>query len=886
MLTTGGDHLNRDLSYPLTIEAFIADFFPIIASDGLPAFPHLSMGPTMVGSALIGGMARASTGTLLGLIVFVHALLAFAAAFWAFGYMANRKIASENSLLIGRVVAGITYAVNPWILGRIEHLGLAMGYAIFPAAMAMTLHAYRRGSARRAVLAGGIFAFVAASPHVLLASVVIVGSLVTTRLITLPNERRRTLALTTITVGATALFTSFAWIPIAASTIHAGSIPRALAAATGDIAVGNSTISWIDALTLSANPQWSTELGALGTGRLAWRIAGLMMAASMIFAAVWRPTRRGAIPLVVSAVTVMLFIGLTQHPESHGWLESAVGTFPGSRGLREPDKYSGLIALAIAASLGSIAMFLANRWANTKSLDRLTISILGGLLSITFVAWIIPAEKHFLWGHATGVWTPIHLDPGYRQGMDFIREEHPQPQRILIFEQDERRPYWDPDRVLRPLVTRSLSPLQVTGSRTISTVKPLALVQSLTETSLTAAISAYQADRTLVVTDTKEGQELRDRLADLEQFKLLYQNNVLAYFEFRHQPSPSGHNTPWASVTGIRGLATGNATSLVVDVAPNTCSRSSLSEVPPAAPGTDGRAVALACHPSESFVNIRTSANTSQDWEYADGTPSGFRRWLATLKVENLRVMDLDYGLGMSWIRRDERTVKSSPLLIRIPVEPTGHREIYARVLVGSNVAHLEMRLRGSSVSSNTLDISDTGPPRLVWVPVGSVTDPGNEPVTLEITTGHGFAAINTIAVSDQPLKPSRPGHSYPSYLGRYIPGSDGTTSHRHRVHVTQAPAIVTLGFPYDSGWVASTSLGSFSALPVGGGLSGFLIEDTDTVEIDVDYVFQPWYFAGIVVSVLALITAMIYLSWPLQQPIRNNLNRTRPPIFRSRNQY
>ena len=69
--------------------------------------------------------------------------------------------------------------------------------------------------------------------------------------------------------------------------------------------------------------------------------------------------------------------------------------------------------------------------------------------------------------------------------------------------------------------------------------------------------------------------------------------------------------------------------------------------------------------------------------------------------------------------------------------------------------------------------------------------------------------------------------------------------------------------------------MGSFSALPVGGGLSGFIIEDTDTVDIDVDYVFQPWYLAGIVVSVLALITAMIYVIWPLQQPIRNSLNRT-----------
>jgi hypothetical protein len=724
MLLTSGDPLNRDLSYPLNSEAFIADFFPVIASDGLPAFPHVSMGPTMVGSALIGGIARVDTGTLMRAIVFIHAALAFAAAFWAFGFMVNKTKASGTSLQVGRVVAGIAYAVNPWILGRVEHLGLVMGYAVFPAAMAMALHAHHRRSPRRAIVAGVMFAFVGASPHILLASVAVAGCLLVTRLITLPHERRQTIALTAITIGATSLFTSFAWLPIVVSTMHDGSIPRTLTAPAGDIAVGNSTISWIDALTLSANPQWSTETGALGAGKLAWRSAGMAIAATMVFAVVWRPTRRGAIPLVISAVTIMLFIGLTQHGEAQAWLESVVGTIPGSRGLREPDKYSGLIALAIAASLGSITMFLANRWTSLNNLSRLTIPVFGGLLIITFAAWIVPAEKHFLWGRNAGIWTPTDLAQEYRQGVDFIRTEHPRPQRIVVFEQDERRPHWDPDRVLRPLVTRSLGPLlQVTGSRTGSTVKPLALVESLTDTYLIASIAAYQADRTLVITDTQAGEQLSNRLAKLPQFKLRYQNKMLSYFEFRRSSAWSVPSVPWSSVTGIRGLASGNATSLVVDAFPDTCSMTGLPGVPPAAPGTDLIAVALACHPPESFVNTRAYAKVSQDWEYADGTPSGFRRWLAALKVENLRVMDLDYGLGMSWIRRDEETINRSPLLIRVPVEPTGNHEIYARVLVGSNVARLEMRLRGPSTSSNTMAISDTGLPRLVWVPVGSVAN-------------------------------------------------------------------------------------------------------------------------------------------------------------------
>ena len=237
--------------------------------------------------------------------------------------------------------------------------------------------------------------------------------------------------------------------------------------------------------------------------------------------------------------------------------------------------------------------------------------------------------------------------------------------------------------------------------------------------------------------------------------------------------------------------------------------------------------------------------------------------------------MDLDYGLGMSWIRRDKGNINRSPLLIRVPVEPNGHREIYARVLVGSNVARLEMRLRGPSTSSNMMTISDTGLPRLVWVPVGSVANPGNELVTLEISPGQGFAAVNTIAVSDRPLKPAQVLHGYQSHSVSYIAGPDGTTSHRHRIHVTQAPAVVTFGLPYDSGWVASTSSGSFSAMPVGGGLSGFVIEGTDAVDVDVDYIFQSWYLSGIVVSLLALIAAMIYVGWPLRQHIRNNINRT-----------
>ena len=356
-----GKLFQRDLIYPWFGEDAFLDFHPLLAPDGVAALGHLTLMPLYAPAIGVAQLFGLDGTAVIRLVLIQIAVVAYSGAFVAFLTLAGQD---RRGAALGALVAGVFVAINPWAIARIEHVGLLAGYA---------LRRWRwRRSWRRTGGAHGAWppwpglrmVGVAVSPHFLIyaAGIGFVGA--ATGLLRAPGWQARRGLLQRIGVGLLAFgaLEAYALAPLISAGWLSAGLPGELTAAPSDLAVREPGAPTLDAITLTANPQWHAAMRPVGLPAVAWRGLALIPVAALAVAALSRRWRRTAIPLVAIVVAVSAFLVWAESGQARMLLGGLVSALPGGRSLREPDKLLGLSALAQAWGLGAV---VAAAWSAT-----------------------------------------------------------------------------------------------------------------------------------------------------------------------------------------------------------------------------------------------------------------------------------------------------------------------------------------------------------------------------------------------------------------------------------------------------------------------------------------------------------------------------------------
>ena len=868
LLTTAGELIQRDLEYPLFASDVLGDFYPMLASDGRIALGHMSLTPVMgiagVALKVLGG----TPGWMIRWLLIGQSLVAFGAMYFLFQLLLRPRNKLDFATYTGAFIAGLFYALNPWAIARGEHLGLLIGYSLIPVVLGLMILAVQQRSSRMAVGASLCLCFAAASPHYL---VFISVLLVCCALCYLSVNRSWQEVRLIARIGSIALLTvlgleMFLIMPTIVSSLLSGGLPPDISATSDDLALNFKPGFLLRILTLTNNSIWLDE--TLPTGQAMW--IGQLIGLIPIGALGWT-MMSGRFPLrarimmgclALTTIGIEVLVSWEQGSGISGYLISHV---PGGRALREPDKLSGLLVIALAWGVGGVASVLVAYVTNVGRpiLERLAHLGLLASLGLTLLVIVGPSIQYFLWSEGVVNWVPRSWPTGYDRPIEMLRATS-SPIRLIIIERDERVPVWDETILLRQPVTRSLSGIPMVGWRHAGNSIFLSRAFTLSPRELGLAIESTGANRLLVVHDTPEGSAIDAVAKDSNAFEPLAKDMYATLYNVRSVTSgPTEVGTSWEPVYGMNGtLASaghGIDAKLVV-VADTGLSRCppELELLPRSGVG-QSREIFPPCILPDQLLPFRPDKRETSGWESTGGSAAEITRWLQALARHDIAVKEYDFGLGVSWI--EPGSLESRTAFVGLGEIKKG-TAIYLRALVGNSVAKLEVEaVDASGTVQGRTSIEDNGDPRLAWVPI----EMGDEiaVTTLRISASEGLGAVNLLG------------------LGGPISGYSLTASprigDRPLVHVTRDsrtqleatitgasdPFALVISENYSPIWRAKYPGGEAKPFSAGYARMGFIIPVRGNFDISIEFVAQRWHNVGLLLSGLTLVFAMFYILKP-----------------------
>lgn len=867
LITMPGELLQRDLEYPLVSDYVLDDFYPMLASDGRSALGHMSLTPVMgLVGVLLEGIGGTSGAMIRGLVV-GQSLAAFASMYLLFQLVAERGATQVLPTRVGGLAAGLFYALNPWAIARVEHLGLLIGYSLLPLVLGLALLAVRRGSARFAVGASLAFWFTAASPHYLVFTTAILAALA---LYYLMGARTWGAARLMIRLGAVGMATivglvMFLVLPTLASSWLSGGLPAEIAAGADDLAIRDGAASRLEIITLTSNAVWSDVMRPAGQAGWAWMMVALLPAGSLVWVSFFgRPRARVGMLLLALAVVVVTVEVLVVREAGSGATGFVVSRIPGGRALREPDKLSGLLALAFAWGVGGVVGMLV--WSLTGSAhragQRLGISVLLVALVLAATAMLTPAIRYFLWTEGVANWLPHSWPTGYERPLAALRDAEGAT-RTVVFERDERVPIWDDTRVLRQPVSRSLAGVPTVGWRHGGNSVFLSGLLQLEGADLVRAIRLAGADRLLVVHDTREGAELNERVARTGEFEVLVADEYVTLYSSGEVFGGSGYAAGgWWPVYGLNGAAAGAfgvepALMVIADAGASGCP-AELAALPMIG-STPVSGALPPCTLPDRLIRLHPETEEANEWEATGGSAAELSRWSQATGRQDLTAREYDYGLGFAWIEPGLPEGRNA-------IFPVGQVEVgaplYLRALVGGAAAALEVEVLDSSGATLArTDVAADGEPRLEWVPITIVEGGGS--LRLRITAAEGFGAVNAVALGSRIFGPAivETAAELPTAV---LVRRESRTQLKATVEGSSGAFALVVAENYSPVWRARYPGGEALPFPAGYARMGFMIPAAGDFEITVDFVPQGWHDAGLIVSGVTLAGAVAYLIWPM----------------------
>ena len=376
-LSRSGHVLQGDLSYPLILDAVLGEILALRTNQGAASLQFLSLLPVYALGVGLTTLLGGGSSDLFRTLVFLQPLAAFTSMYcavqllWRWGDDETSGACSRR--ILAGLLAGWLFALNPWAVARVEHLGLLLGWSATPIALGFLAESLRSGRLRWAVAAGIVTAlFVGASPHYLLymAVVMLLGVVAF-----LGCRGSFQIASRTLVVFGAVFVGLFAYV-LVPNLAAIASGDGSLTADTSDLKMLLRAQSPLNSLLLTSNFARHHLARPDDATLLAWTVTGLIFPLALAASPFQRHGPRGvsilALMVGLGAWLVLVLSGISSPVPLYEWLVS----LPFGRLFREPDKLAGILALSLAWGIGIAAANLApgNRFRNfSRWLPRIGI---------------------------------------------------------------------------------------------------------------------------------------------------------------------------------------------------------------------------------------------------------------------------------------------------------------------------------------------------------------------------------------------------------------------------------------------------------------------------------------------------------------------------------
>ena len=846
LITSPGDTQQRDLYFPLFVDRVIeSTVYPLWSPQStlnIGGAGRLPLTLALVGVARVFDLSDASYGRLLILWV---AFAGYAAAFTGYLLFARwRPTRRRWPDTLGAMVAGFVFVINPWTIVKLEHAWMLAPWALMPLALGMVAEGTRSG--RRGWIVGSALLMAvlgATQPHYLAFTGVFV--LVWTAVMVSRHRGLRTTLVDLGTWGGVVLLGGAYFLaPYFAVQVLGGSSNPAytLMDQTRTMAMFQDLPN---TLLGSANHNWRAAVVPAAADRLAWELAGWLVALLPVAALISRAWRRPAVFFALAGYGAVALAVASAWAPTADLYQLAVNQVPGGWLLREPDKLSGIVVWSQAMAAGVVVSALlggaggvragARRWAPRAGLAAYVIAALALHAS--------PAAAAVLWNPEQRGYVPVMLPSDYRRVLAAVDADAFRDGRVLVASSDERSPDWDRRRILRMIETLSLASASV-GGDTRSPVPPAPVQGRWFEFFYAAgAEEALEAARRagfshiLVVRDYPAGVRTAEALAGRDDLEVIDTGANLWAARLAPQSQP---RVGAARPVVVDRLDVQPATDEAAILANHTAGLRLPDGIQPRARGADAAIDLAFARLDEQRLTAVTpwfgTRGRTERWIWGEVYADERQSWLRELKRAGLESWEADYGLGLALAPPDELREE---LVVHLPVKPEGR--VWLRVFASPQSAWIEVRADGTVRRVSTR--SATSGWR--WIDLGELADE-----RLGIVPGPGFEAVNVVAAPPAGWSPAAPGPS-----DRFIQPQVSYTRLSASVYEAQLSgadglAFIVLREGFDPVWRAHADTPVIGPFLTDGLWNGYIVEVQGPTKVRFEYGAARWYDAGIGISI------------------------------------
>lgn len=470
-------------------------------------------------------------------------LLAFLA-----GYAGTRMLVGGGlrrrhpvALRVGLVLSGLFWALNPWTLARWEQLGVHISAVLLPLLFGLVVAATRepdtRARIQRALAAAATLAFaVSTSPHYMATGLLVGLGWFVFAATTDQDRRRKILAPAVAFLGGFAVFAAFTLVPFLVTAAAGSPTGPRYAEGTDVQPVLASGQSIVNTLTLTGHTFFGAGLRPDPAALPGWRVAALLPAA-LIGLILWRqPDQRRILAYAAIIGGVTAFVQIASHSDAtRRTYLAVVADAPLGWALREPDKFSGALALAYLPGLAlAPAVFARDAPRRVPALAAMQTVVFGLLLT----AYMLPGIHRMLWDHQALSLVPERFPASFQTvPAEIDRRNADGASRTLLAVWPLRFPEWsDSSRVLHAIEALAVTTPYAADNSLIG--DRLSELLEADDPNLVSTLRVHGVSRILVPTGTSRGRQLAQRLGRTRGLESEYSEGYHEVFRTVDPPFP------------------------------------------------------------------------------------------------------------------------------------------------------------------------------------------------------------------------------------------------------------------------------------------------------------------------------------------------------------
>ena len=541
VIVTPGEILQGDLTYPLHADLLPRLFYPAWDPNRhsvLVSIGSLGTHAPFVGAGLLTGLSSAA---IMKSVVVGWTLIGFVTAWVGFRLLLGPSRSARGltvSESLGLTLGSVFWVANPWYLGRLEQLGVALSALGLPLAIGLMAYSTRNGRLPPAVGAGlATMLISAASPHYLAITVLVVGLLWIVRFVQRSNSRKTIFKIGVAYALAVIVTGAFVWVPAASTFIAGGQVGPPYAYESAPVIVSTQTQTLWNTLTLTAHHFFGVNFRPSGFAAVGWSVSSLLGVGSLVLATIF--DRRRSTWFFVGGVTgaFVVLMSLSSLPGGGQIYEWIVRSAPAGWLIREPDKVGALVpmgyALGITWIVPTVAGLPAKRdWPLKRWMGGLAVATVAGAM----VVWMRPAIERSLFQTDFPGYVPAVFPREYYEFTDEFRPMSDPNAAVLVFNQPNRTTSWGSSRIVRGAVAGSM--------RARVLVYALTPVRSLADNALADPsrfadiLRAEGVGAITLAADDREGERLADTIASLPGLRERSGGQLIRSFDLIGVPAP------------------------------------------------------------------------------------------------------------------------------------------------------------------------------------------------------------------------------------------------------------------------------------------------------------------------------------------------------------